>query len=613
MTKLRVRGYPNGQVTSTVRPTHRSAFSGAFLSFLVPGLGQAYAGRYVRALAFVIPPLFALAVMVALFLSYGLVDFGLWVGQTSVLGPLAIVNVVLMAYRAIAAMDAYLLLVAARPEGTPRGPRRIGRGPGKVDPFSVAGLALILVVLVSGHAIAGYWDLKLYNAAVDIHAPVVIDTATDTPGDTSIPGETVEPEPSITFLPQETPAPAATIQPWTGKDRLNILVVGADQTQHFRTDTMIVISIDPVTHQVAMFSLPRDTQGLPLQPRSRLAQLFGTNFQWHLNELWKDADKYRTLFPGGGADALKQALGYAFFGNQNAIQYYLYVDFNGFQKVIDTLGGVTVNVPAPLSDDGFPGNHGDGQHLRVYIPAGIQHMNGDQALVYARSRHNYVLGGGSSSLFNDYNRSARQQQILVALEQQANISEISAHLGDLVDALSHTIHTDIPEGPDVLGPMIQLARSVKASDIKSTVFTGVTPNLAYIRATVKAAISPGAKGQDQLQAAIGENAPIIVQNGTGTSGQDTNLTTYLQGLGLNAQASAEKPATLGGTTRLLCMNGAATQYSATLAELVSVLGLAGASSAGSAAPVQDVTQPDQPAQFVIVTGTDTPSLTAPPG
>jgi LCP family protein required for cell wall assembly len=625
MTKRRVHGYPNEPVTPAVStPTHRSAFGAAFLSFLFPGLGQAYAGAYVRAIVLAVPALVAIVVAIALFLANGALDFGLWIGQTSVLGPLAIVNVAILAYRAFASIDAYRLAVEpgmpadpalqAEPAlpadpampAYPAGPahpalRRIGRKPGQLDPLSIAGLAAILVVLVAGHVIVGYWDLKFYNLTKDVHTALVLDTST--PDVTLVPGS---PEATVTYPPQQTFPPLPTIQPWTGTGRLNILLIGADIGGGGLTDTMIVASIDPVSHRVAMFSIQRDTVCLPLP--ARLAHFFPS---WcsrpypHLNEMYKDADRYK--YPGGGPAALKQALGYYLFGSESAIQYYALVTFSGFQKVIDTLGGVTINVPAPLKDVSFSDVS---THLNVYIPAGIQHMNGSQALIYARSRKDLKSDGSESTLFNNLNRSARQQQILVALEQQANINDISAHLSDLVDALGQTVHTDIPEGPDVLGPMIQLAKSVKASDIRSYVLP-LSPNITATRATVKAAFAPGSKATGDLQAAIDEIAPIIVENGTGISGQDTTVASFFQGIGLNALASASQPPQLGGPTRLLCINGADTQYPATLAVLEQTLGLTAAPSTDPSAAVQIVSEPNEAVGFVIITGADLPVLTVP--
>jgi LCP family protein required for cell wall assembly len=475
----------------------------------------------------------------------------------------------------------------------------------------MAGLAAVLVVLTADHALLGYWDLRLYNFARDLHSPIAIATEE--------PGSTIDPEPSVTVAPQLTFEPNPTPAPWDKADRLNILLVGVDtQDRGFRTDSMIVVSLEPKTHRVSMFSIPRDTYGLPLPPRSRLSALWGSNFNYKLNSLWKYSDRFRDLFPNGGADALKQALGYLYFGDQKAINYYVLVDFVGFQKVVDTLGGVTIDVPAPVVDDGFPGNNGDGQHKRIYIPAGIQHMTGDQALTYARSRK-------ASPYYNDYNRSARQQQILVALQQQADPSEISSHLGEFMDALAQTIHTDLPEGPDILGALIAEARHVRADGIQTYAFgpsaygyatsnaagSVFIPDVTAIRQAVKGALS-GAGSPDQLQAALDERAPILVENGTGTPGQDTALAGYLAGLGFAAQASTGAPAQLGGTTRLQSINGAADEYPATFDQLEVILGLTGPPASDQKSSVQAISDATAAPGFIVVTGTDTPALTPPP-
>jgi LCP family protein required for cell wall assembly len=460
------------------------------------------------------------------------------------------------------------------------------------------GLVMLLVVMVAGHTIVGYWDIRFYNLARDIHQDVVIETPSPDASDT--------PEPTITFPPQETIAPAATVKPWSGTDRLNILLVGADTRSGYRTDSTIVVSIDPVTHQVAMFSILRDALGLPMPPKSRLSQCFGTNFNEILTNLWERAEqRCKSLFPHGGSDALKQALGYTFFGNQNAIQYYIAVSFSGFEKIVDTLGGVTINVPAPVVDDTFPSNTSDHIHVRVYVPAGIQHMDGNQALTYSRMGHATF---GSSN----YLRAQRQQQVVVAIEQQVNFDEISSNLSSLVDTLGSTVKTDIPEGPDVLAPLINLARTVKQSDIRAIVWAGSRPNYATIRATVKSWLTPS-KASSDLQAALGENAPILVQNGTGIANQDTSLASFLQGMGLNAQASAEQPAQLGGPLTILCLNGAETEFPATLTELKATLGLTGTPSTDPTSDVRLVTKLGDPVQFVVVTGTGMPALTTPPG
>ncbi len=557
-----------------------------------------------RAFLFAAPAFGVLGMVVAIAAHYGLRNFGLWVGQTSVLGPLIAVNLVILVYRAVGTVDAYRLAMTPGSHDEPADPDPEPKRRSRVNPLSVAGLVLILTVMVGGHAALGYWNVKVYNALETIYSPVDV-------GDAS-PDPSSEPEPTVSFEPQQTIPPAQTPKPWTGKGRLNILLVGVDsQEGGFRTDTMIVVSLDPATHQVAMFSIPRDTYGLPLQPRSRLAAVFGSSYENKLNGLWRKADPYRQLFPGGGADALKQALSYAYGID---IQYYVLVSFDGFRKVIDTLGGVTITVPAPVVDDGYPLSDGSGQHLRVYIPAGTQHMTGQEALTYARSRK-------ASGLYDDFNRSARQEQILVALQQRADLATISANLGDLIDALGKAVHTDIPQGPDFLGPLIDLARHIGPEDIKAYTFAPPThgsgglvkssyvfwPNIKAIRATVKQALSGGPKRPPAVQRAVDEQAPILVENGTGISGQSDALAAQLQALGLEPTVSQEQPSRTDGATRLLVVNGADSAYPATLALLIETLGLSGSPSTDPAAAMVLVDDPQAAVQFVVVAGFPAPS------
>jgi LCP family protein required for cell wall assembly len=599
--------YPTEPVaTSIPSKPQRSAFAAAFLTFLLPGLGHAYAGAYRRALAFAALPLLIFAGLLLQLARYGTVDFALWVGQTSVLGPLAVANVAILAYRVFATVDAYR--VALGMEIRMLGDHGWRRYVPRLDPLSLGGVVAVLAVMAAGHVLAGYWDLRILRALDEIHSPVVIAAQE--------PDYSIEPYATSTPTTQATYAPQPTIKPWDQKGRLNILLIGVDeQDGAYNTDTMIVASIDPATHRVALFSLPRDTYGLDMPPNSPLSARWGAHFNYKLNTLWWRSDRSRTLFPHGGADALKQALSYAFFGRTDAIPYYVVVSFSGFVNIVDTVGGVTIDLPTPLIDNGFPGN-GDGLHKRVNIPAGMQHLDGDEALTYARSRK-------GSYYFDDYNRSARQEQILVALQQQVDLKVVSSHLSDFIDALSGAVHTDIPEGPDVLGALIDQARYINLSNIKTYAFStagygtqgsmeqplGVfAPDLDRIRATVAAVTGSGALAPEPVR---NEGAPIVVEVGSGTAGQAINLVAYLQSLGLDAEIS-DTQGPIEPTT-LMVVNGADALYPQTLALLEKTLGMSDPVSLDGSTAVQGVSQPDQATGFVIVIGSNTPLITPPPG
>ena len=147
---------------------------------------------------------------------------------------------------------------------------------------------------------------------------------------------------------------------------------------------MITVSIDPVTKQVAMFSLPRDTVDVPVPPgparnasgAASTARRSTASSSTNRNraDLWPGTERTRAA-----TTASRPILG-ELYGLD--IKYFVEVDFDGFKKVVDALGGVTINVQIPVVDDRFPAD--DGAGARLYIPTGIQHMTGAQALRYAR-------------------------------------------------------------------------------------------------------------------------------------------------------------------------------------------------------------------------------------
>ena len=220
---------------------------------------------------------------------------------------------------------------------------------------------------------------------------------------------------------------------------------------------MIVVSIDPTTDQVVMFQLPRDTVDVPVPP-GPAQKLFGTVYAGKINSWFVNVRHRADLFPGTdqtrGYTGLKAILGELYAID---IKYYVEVNFAGFEQIVDALGGVTINVQVPVVDDSYPA--GGGALQRVYIPSGMQHMNGAEALVYARSRH------GST----DFDRGARQQRVLLSLRQQTDIARILPHLDQLASALSASFRTDIPR--DLFPKLLGLAEKVTSQNVRSYIFT----------------------------------------------------------------------------------------------------------------------------------------------
>ncbi|MGH2511922.1 MAG: LCP family protein, partial [Candidatus Limnocylindrales bacterium] len=285
------------------------------------------------------------------------------------------------------------------------------------------------------------------------------------------------------------------------------------------------------------------------------------------------------------------------------IQDYVMVNFQGFKDVVDTLGGVTIDVQNPVVDDKYPGDNGT--DLRVYIPAGPQHMTGAQALVYARSRH------GSS----DFDRAARQQRVILSIRQQTSPQVVLNNLQPLLSTLKSSFKTDIPL--DQLPALIQLSSQVNTANIRSYVFSPprfgtegypggiyqIQPNVALIRSTVANAFKIDPKLEALRDAVSAEDGTVWLVNGSGKAGQANTLVAFLEYEGLTAVAQTQRPPTTPANTVIRVYNGRETSLPATVALLEKVFGVT----------AQLVTDPSVSADIIVTTGRATPTLTAPPG
>jgi len=584
------------------RPRQQSAFVAAFLSLLFPGLGHAYARAWTRAIGFAAVPLLLLALILGVFLKTGAI--GTAVLLVANLSLILVGNIVALVYRAVVAIDAYRVVAFVNAQA--EGDGRLGRPRIRLNPLSVAGLAAVCLVIGGTHVVVA----KYGGAAEDI-VSCIQDANCDVPGDSSPnpsngPLSTDSPAPTLSLPPVGTPlASTSAVPAWNHTDRLNILLLGVDQRagdSTFNTDTMIVVSIDPVTKNVALFSLPRDTVDVPLPVAAQ--GVFGSVYQGKINSLWTNARNRPDAFPGTdrqrGYNALKETLGTLYHLN---IQYYVMVNFQGFRQVVDTLGGVTIDVQNPVVDDKYPGDNGT--DLRVYIPAGPQHMTGAQALVYARSRH------GSS----DFDRAARQQRVILSIREQTSPQTVLANLQPLLTALRSSFKTDIPL--DQLPALIQLSSQVNTANIRSYVFSpprfgtegypngiyAIQPNVALIRSTVLNAFKIDPKLEALRDSVSAENGTVWIVNGSGKVGQANSLVAFLEYEGLTAVAQTQRPPGSPAATVIKVYNGRETSLPATVALLERVFGV-------QAVLVND---PTVTVDIIVTTGRSTPTLTPPAG
>ena len=592
------------QLETAARPRSRSPFAAAFLSVIFPGLGHAYAGAFQRALAFAAAPILLVALLAGIVLRVDRAALLGFVLVPWVLPSVFALNLVALVYRLIAVVDAYRVTAWLNRHAAAGGGRP-GRPRFPTNALSVAGLLAVILVMAGGHIALARYDVLAMNTADCIFDPNADCTAATSPGPSDQPADSSSPEATVSLPPEGSALPNATAPPWNGKDRLNILLIGADeQGGGHNTDTLIVVSIDPVAKQVAMFSLPRDTVDIPI-PAGPARNSIGSVYPSKINSLFVRVRNRADLFPGTvrtrGYNALKSVLG-ELYGID--IKYYVEVNFAGFIKVLDALGGVTVNVQNPVADEYYPWLAGSLR--RVYIQTGVQHMSGAQALVYARSRH------GS----NDYDRGQRQQRVLLSLREQIDISAILPHVTDLATALGQAIRTDIPR--DLLPQLLGLAESIDTKTIRSYVFAPtrygqestraglgfiIEPYIDRIRTAVRQAFVVDPALEARRQVLSDENASVWVLNGTNNPGQAARLVAYLEFQGLTASAPTQRPAQTGqNATRIVVYNGAETHLPATIKLLQDVFKVT----------VVPVTDPAVPVDIVITTGNATPDLSPPP-
>lgn len=367
---------------------------------MIPGLGQLANGRSRLAATFALPALAILALVWLALQLYSPARLVATLISPAMLTGALVLNVVVLVWRVASVGQAFF-------------DSRAGGRPGR-------GGAAALVVLVAFVAAPHLFGLQVGLSARDTFARIF-----DSRGQGGIAGV------------------AATPGPGDG-ERTNILVIGIDSTPWRTatlTDTMMVVSLDPVGRTVSMMSIPRDLVGTPLGN----GDVFGPK----LNSLMSYADAHPAVFPKGGVQALEDAVG-ALLGIP--IHYHATIDFIGFMKIVDTLGGVDVNVAKGFTDSEYE----YGRQKGFSITAGGHHLDGLNALGYVRARK----APGES----DFTRAARQQEVLLALRDRATRSgSLLFQLPALLDALGDTVRTDLPV--DRLPVLAVLADEVKSDAI----------------------------------------------------------------------------------------------------------------------------------------------------
>ena len=470
-------------------PVRRSAGLAALLSFILPGLGQAWAGALRRGVLLALPVLALVALVGAAILANpdAIVLAGVAV-QPEVLVGVLVLDGLLLAYRAVVLVDAYRLTrrLADRPgtraedgaSAVVGGPTRRSRG---LAGTAAAGLVGVLLAATLGlHGAVAWADLVAYDRVTGFFTPgggveplpgvhdlPPLDDETAPPDGTSAPtappsvrpSGTTDEGPDVMPTPAPTPTPAP-LPRWARDGRLNILLIGGDAGAgrwSLRTDTLILLSVDVATHRAALFGIPRNLTNVPLPKES--AGAFACHcFPGMINALYVYAMGHPDQFPGGASRGYRAVAGAVQQLTGVTLDGIAVVTLVGFVRLVDALGGLTIHVPEALYDANYPLEDGSG-YVVISISAGRHHFDGRTALAYARSRHQD----------SDYGRMARQQAVLVALRSQLKPCRLVSRLPALLDAAEGASWTNIPVGE--LPGLLAFAEHVNASKIIKRAFT----------------------------------------------------------------------------------------------------------------------------------------------
>jgi LCP family protein required for cell wall assembly len=328
-----------------------------------------------------------------------------------------------------------------------------------------------------------------------------------------------------------TPEPDATPLPepprWDGHERVNVLLLGIDQREGeegpWRTDTVILLTLDPVTMSAGMLSIPRDLwvtiPGYDEQNRINTAHYYG--------------DAYG--YPGGGPalarDTVTWNLGIP-------IHFFVRVNFAAFERIIDEIGGIDIYLPEAIDDALYPDNSNG--YDPFHIEAGEQHLDGKTALKYARTRATF---GG------DFDRGRRQQEVILAVRDQIvklnQLPRLIARAPVLMETLDEAVQTDL--GLEQAIQLAQLAVEIDPDQIVTALidhnYTSAweTPDGAQVLIVNRDSMrqlrdllfsEPQLVGDNSTIAErlAEENARILVLNGSNTPGLARSTSDFLAGL-----------------------------------------------------------------------------------
>ncbi len=316
------------------------------------------------------------------------------------------------------------------------------------------------------------------------------------------------------------------------KERINILVLGLDRRPSegripSRTDTIFVVTIDPKTDSAAILGIPRDgLVDIPLRN--------GGTYSERINTVYVQGENQE--YPGGGVGLMKDVI----YNNFNiSIHHHILVDFEGFEEIIDALGGIDVDVPDYVYDPYYSWSELPGDYDPQEFEPGRQHMDGRTALAYSRIRFSS----------DDFDRIQRQQRVIFAAIEKGKSLNVLTRADDLWSQYNDSIETDISDvkipGYALLADQVKDHIQAVSLGPVTVPFTG-PQGQAYqvfdwnlVKELVEAMFTdrPANIGDPSVEL---QHARVQFQNATDTDGLATRVLQYIatQGYPVEDMASA---------------------------------------------------------------------------
>lgn len=424
--------------------------------------------------------------------------------------------------------------------------------------FSGVFLGVLLLVFLAAFGYASYLFFQTARTIV-LNAPQMSANPAIAIDDPAIPGysSTEDYASQEQFEPADSGSSlAALLAPiWNEQEPINILLLGIDQRPgekgSYRTDTMILVNIDPKTGNIGMLSMPRDLwvtvpTALPRETRINSAHFIG------------DSDPN---YEGDGPTLAKETVS-LFMGQP--VHYYVRINFEGFRALLEEIGCLDIDVPYTIDDPEFPNDSYGFDPF--FIEAGQYCMDADTVLKYARTRHQDT----------DFGRMRRQQQVLVAVKDKVlstdELPRLISRMPALLSALSDSLQTDMPMSQQIT--LANLARKLNTDNVRQLLIDGsmveatilnsgayvLMPKLDLIRPAVDAFFNPQAapppSPDDDLRVELErESARIAVLNGTSTPELALQVGEWLTGQGFVVVGYGEADRTDYAQTQIIDYGG----------------------------------------------------------